>query len=107
MRKPWYHILYIRSSIAKIFLGIVGVLGAVVLILFQFITEEPRMAAQAANWEGRSVEKGAELFASNCTNCHGIDGKGLPNVAPALHSKYFFTQRLADVEWSGSMADYV
>ena len=107
MRKPWYHIFYIRSPILKIFLGIVGVLGSVVLILFQFYMEEPRMAAQAANWEGRSIEKGAELFANNCANCHGTDGKGLPNVAPALHSKYFFTQRIADIGWSGSLADYV
>lgn len=107
MRKPWYHILYVRSPILKIFLGIVGVMASVVLVLFQFYTEEPRMAAQAANWEGRSVEKGAELFANNCANCHGADGKGLPNVAPALNSKYFFAQRLTDLGWSGSMADYV
>jgi len=107
MRKPWYHILYVRSPILKILLGIVGVMGAVVLILFQFYTEEPRMAAQAANWNGRSIEKGAELFANNCSSCHGNDGKGLPNVAPALNSKYFFTQRLTDVGWSGTTADYV
>ncbi|MEZ4663182.1 MAG: hypothetical protein R2911_37015 [Caldilineaceae bacterium] len=29
-------------------------------------TEVPRMEAQAANWDGRSIEKGAALFASNC-----------------------------------------
>lgn len=107
MRKPWYHFLYIRSPILKIFLGLLGVLGSVALVLFQFYMEEPRMAAQAANWEGRSIEKGADLFANNCANCHGADGRGLPNVAPALHSKYFFTQRLADVGWSGSIDDYV
>lgn len=107
MRKPWYHILYVRSPILKIFLGIVGVMASVVLVLFQFYTEEPRMAAQAANWEGRSVEKGAELFANNCANCHGADGKGLPNVAPALNSKYFFKQRTADVGWSGTQADFI
>jgi cytochrome c551/c552 len=31
----------------------------------------------------------------------------LPGVAPALHSKYFFTQRLIDVGWAGSLHDYV
>lgn len=107
MRKPWYHILYVRSPILKILLGIIGVMASVALVLFQFYTEEPRMAAQAANWNGRSIEKGAELFANNCANCHGADGKGLPNVAPALDSKYFFTQRLVDVGWSGTQADYV
>ncbi len=107
MRKPWYHILYVRSPILKILLGIVGVMASVALVLFQFYTEEPRMAAQAANWNGRSIEKGAELFSNNCSNCHGADGKGLPNVAPALNSKYFFTQRLADVGWSGTQEDYI
>jgi mono/diheme cytochrome c family protein len=82
-------------------------MASVVLVLFQFYTEEPRMAAQAANWEGRSVEKGADLFANNCSSCHGADGKGLPNVAPALNSKYFFTQRAADLGWSGTLYDYV
>lgn len=107
MRKPWYHILYIRSPILKILLGIVGVMASVVLVVAQFAMEEPRMAAQAANWDGRSIEKGAELFANNCANCHGTDGKGLPGVAPALHSKYFFTQRTADLGWTGTQADYV
>ncbi len=107
MRKPWYHILYVRSPILKILFGIIGVMATVALVLFQFYTEEPRMAAQAANWNGRSIEKGAELYANNCSSCHGMDGKGLPNVAPALDSKYFFTQRMADVGWSGTMADYV
>lgn len=107
MRKPWYHILYIRSPILKILLGIVGVMASVVLVLAQFAMEEPRMAAQAANWEGRSIEKGADLFANNCANCHGPDGKGLTGVAPALNSKYFFAQRTADLGWSGTHADYV
>jgi len=107
MRKPWYHILYIRSPLVKIFLGVAGAMLAVVLVLFQFAIEEPRMAAQAGNWDGRSVEKGAELFSNNCANCHGADGKGLPNVAPALNSKYFFTQRIVDVGWAGSLADFV
>lgn len=107
MRKPWYHILYIRSPLAKIFWGVVGSMISVGLVVFQFAIEEPRMAAQAGNWEGRSIEKGADLFANNCANCHGADGKGLPNVAPALNSKYFFTQRIADVGWAGSLADYV
>jgi len=107
MRKPWYHILYIRSPLAKIIWGIIGVMISVVLIIFQFTLEEPRMAAQAGNWSGRSIEKGAELYANNCANCHGGDGKGLQNVAPALNSKYFFTQRLTDVGWAGTMGDYI
>jgi mono/diheme cytochrome c family protein len=107
MRKPWYSFLYVRSPITKVIYGIVAVIITVAVLLIQQIVEEPRMAAQTANWEGRSIEKGAEIFANNCGSCHGYDGKGLPGVAPALHSRYFFVQRLEDVGYAGTMHDYV
>lgn len=107
MRKPWYDWLFVRSPITKIVLGIVAVLLSFAVLLAQFIFEEKRMAAQTDNWQGRSIEKGAEIFANNCYSCHGVDGKGLPGVAPALNSKYFFTQRLADVGYAGTLHDYI
>ncbi|MBW7885060.1 MAG: c-type cytochrome [Caldilineaceae bacterium] len=107
MKRPWYRFLYIRSPLVKIGLGLIAVLIAIAVLLFQGVIEEQRMAAQTANWEGRGIEKGAEIFATNCSTCHGMDGKGLPAVAPALNSKYFFTQRLTDVGWAGSLHDYV
>jgi len=105
--KPLYEYLYIRSPITKIALGILTLVITMIILLFVLVTEEPRMEAQTASWVGRSTEKGAALFANNCANCHGPDGKGLPGVAPALHSKYFFTQRLDDVGWAGSLESYV
>jgi mono/diheme cytochrome c family protein len=108
MHKPWYSFLYIKSPISKIVWGIATVLisfAALVVLGFRF--EERRMAAQTDNWHGRSIEKGAELFYNNCRSCHGEDGRGLPSVAPALHSRYFFTQRLTDVGYTGSLHDYV
>ena len=107
MRKPWYSWLYVRSPIAKIVLGIVAVMISIVVLLAQGWMEERRMQAQTDNWQGRSVEKGAEIFANNCYTCHGADGKGLPGVAPSLNSRYFFTQRMADVGWTGTLHDYV
>jgi mono/diheme cytochrome c family protein len=107
MKRPWYDFLYVRSPLVKIGLGIASLLLTIALLLFIGIIEERRMEAQTANWDGRSIQAGAALYANNCYNCHGMDGKGLPGVAPALHSRYFFTQRLADVGWSGSLHDYV
>lgn len=107
MHKPWYSFLYIKSPIVKILVALAAILASLAVVVFQLGIEEKRMAAQTGNWEGRSIEKGAEVFANNCSNCHGPDGKGLPGVAPALHSKYFFLQRLQDVSFTGSLKDYV
>lgn len=107
MKQPWYSFLYIKSPIVKIGIAIVAILLSIALILFQGLIEEQRMEAQDASWLGRSTEIGAGLFANNCASCHGLDGKGLPVVAPALNSRYFFTQRLNDVDWAGSQEQYV
>lgn len=108
MYKTWYDWMYIRSPITKILLGIVTVMiSFAALVLQGFVFEEKRMAAQTDSWNGRSIEKGAELFASNCASCHGPEGKGQAGVAPALHSRYFFEQRLTDVGFAGTLFDYV
>ncbi|MBP7963662.1 MAG: cytochrome c [Caldilineaceae bacterium] len=99
--------LYIRSPILKILIGIASLLIAFAVILLTTITEDPRMELQTLNWEARSIENGAALYANNCTSCHGADGKGLPGVAPALQSHYFFTQRVSDVGYLGSLDSYV
>lgn len=105
MHRPWYSFLYIKSPIVKIALGILSVLLAVVVLLFMGLLEERRMAAQTGNWEGRSIEKGAEIWANNCVECHGFNGEG--GAGPAINSKYFFTQRLADVGFAGTLEDYI
>jgi len=105
MHKPWYSFLYIKSPIAKIAIGVLAVLLAVVVLLFQGVIEEQRMAAQTGNWDGRSIEKGADIFINNCTTCHGFNGEG--GAGPALNSKYFFTQRVLDVNFSGGLENYI
>ncbi|MEX1020347.1 MAG: c-type cytochrome [Litorilinea sp.] len=105
MHKPWYSIFYIQSPIAKIVWGIFGVVLSMVVILFVLATEETRMMAQTGNWEGRSIEHGAALYSGNCASCHGNHGQGEPG--PALNSNYFFTQRLDDLAFAGTLEDYV
>lgn len=107
MHKPWYSFLYTKSPIAKILWGTVALLLSLLLLIGIGVIEEPRMAAQTASWNGRSIEKGADIFANNCASCHGTDGKGLPTVAPALNSAYFFTNRLTDIGFTGTLYDYV
>lgn len=101
--------LFVRSPILKIVYGILATLISIILVMLILVTEEVRMEDQTENWEGRAIENGAILFANNCSSCHGPDGKGLPGVAPALNSHYFFTDtgRMADVGWQGTIYDYV
>lgn len=105
MHKQWYSIFYIKSPIAKIVWGIFGVIVAIAVLLFIGVTEETRMTAQTGNWNGRSIEHGAELYVNNCATCHGPQGEG--GAGPALASNYFFTQRLEDIGYTGSLQDYV
>ena len=107
MHKPLYHYLYIKSPIAKIAIGILALVVTLAVLGGIIVTEVPRMEAQTANWNGRSIEKGAALFASNCAPCHGDHGQGTMNVAPALNSKYWFTHRLDDLGYTGSQKSYV
>ena len=105
MEKPWYSFLYIKSPIIKILWGIVSVVAAIAVVLALFVMEPNRMAAQTGNWEGRSIEKGAEIYANNCYTCHGDQGQG--GAGPALNSKHFFEKRLAEVGFAGTIEDYV
>lgn len=101
--------LFVKSPILKIALGILGALGCIILLFLVLLTEEVRMEDQTDNWVAREIENGALLYANNCASCHGADGKGLPGVAPALNSHYFFHEegRLADVGYNGSLESYV
>lgn len=103
------HRFFVRSPIAKLLWGILSSLLGIIVLLLVLVSEDPRMEAQTRNWEGRSIENGATLFANNCSRCHGPSGQGLIGVGPALNSYYFFTStgRVADVGWVGSLEDYV
>ena len=103
------HRFYTRSPIAKIVWGIVASLVGIIALLLVLVSENPRMEAQTINWQGRSIENGAILFANNCSRCHGPGGQGLIGLGPALNSYYFFTPtgRLKDVGWVGALEDYV
>lgn len=74
----------------RILVGTVMFLGIMVLVGWVAINETGRMQAFEAQFLGRSIERGAELFAANCTTCHGVDGRGLTGVAPGLNNPHLF-----------------
>jgi len=82
----------------RILLGVTMFLGIMVLVGWVAINEPGRMQAFEEQYLGRSVERGAALFANNCTTCHGPDGRGLTGVAPALNNPVLFGyDYLADI----------
>lgn len=91
----------------EIFLGIIVVLATSLLILYYGITEPERMAANAEAAEAREIEVGAVLFEAQCSRCHGAQGLGIPGLCPPLNDRAFFDQRLKEVNWSGSLEDYI
>lgn len=66
----------------------VGIMLAMALIfpVYRFFEPSNREADREAQ-AGFLAAQGADLFASNCASCHGIEGTG--GIAPALNSKQF------------------
>lgn len=91
----------------EITLGIMLVLATGTLLIYQGLNEEQRMASFLERQEAQAIEVGAELFDNNCKGCHGPQGEGTPGLCPPLNDKYFFTDRMTDVGWSGSVEDYI
>lgn len=71
---------------SRIWAGIFFFTGTMILLAWIIINEDARMTEFAERFDGRSVETGAKLFEDNCATCHGPEGYGLPNAAPALNN---------------------
>ncbi len=74
----------------RILVGILSFVGIMIMIGWVAINENGRMASFERQFQARSVERGAELFASNCSTCHGTDSRGLAGRAPGLNSPHLF-----------------
>jgi mono/diheme cytochrome c family protein len=74
----------------RIFTGITMFVAVMILIGWVAINEPARMASFVEQHTGRSIERGAELFASRCSVCHGADGRGVSEKAPGLNNPMLF-----------------
>jgi mono/diheme cytochrome c family protein len=73
----------------RILVGTVAFLATLVLVGWLAINEGGRMAAFDRQFTARSIERGAAIFATTCSVCHGTDGRGTAR-APALNSPQLF-----------------
>ena len=83
-------LLFIKSIEARVLAGITMFVGMMILVGWVAINEEARMQAFVQQHTGRSIERGAELFASLCSECHGEEGYGADNRAPGLQNPHLF-----------------
>jgi len=74
----------------RIFTGITMFVAVMILIGWVAINEPARMASFVEQHSGRSIERGAELFAQACSTCHGADGRGIVEKAPGLNNPMLF-----------------
>lgn len=82
--------LIIPTIEGRILTGIVMFVAIMLLIGWVAINEPARMASFEEQHIGRATERGAELYAANCSTCHGTDGRGGPQ-APALNNPHLFS----------------
>jgi mono/diheme cytochrome c family protein len=90
---------------SRILVGLLAILISIAGIVYIGINEADRQAEFTKAFQGRSIEAGAGLYTQYCVECHGVKGEG--GIGPALNSRYFFEQRLADLGYLGSMKAYL
>jgi len=91
----------------EISLGMIFVLISSVFLFRYASQEEMRMKEMAAAEQAQAIEVGASLFENNCSGCHGKQGQGIPGLCPPLNDKFFFTGRLSEIGWGGTLEDYI
>ena len=89
---------------AVLFMLVIAVVGYVIINEGLLPGQTGRMQKFDAQVLGRSIEAGALLFQNNCVGCHGVQGQGIPGVAPALNAADLFNgERLKKVGYSGKV----
>jgi mono/diheme cytochrome c family protein len=89
----------------ELFLTVLAIVAAVGLVSFQ--NDTARMESWEARQRAQGIQRGAALYAANCRSCHGVNGEGVGDLGPAFNDAHFFTGRLDEVYWPGTLEEYV
>ncbi len=82
--------LIIEGIEGRILMGITMFVAIIILVGWVAINEEARMQSFVQQFDARAIERGGELYASSCSTCHGNDGLGIAERAPALNNPHMF-----------------
>lgn len=89
----------------EIILGTIAILISSVILLVVGFGENTKLKESEIQQQAEAIEVGAKLYTDNCSECHGLHGEGV--FGPPFNDEAFFTTRLADVGWPGSMEEYI
>lgn len=89
----------------EIILGTLAIIVSSIILLVVGFGENNKLLESEVKQEAEAVEFGAKLYTDNCSECHGLRGEGV--FGPPFNDKAFFTERLAEVGWAGTMEDYI
>ena len=92
---------------ANLLLGTLALLALVILLVVAGEAQGDRMAQRDRMQQATQIEAGAALFAEHCRNCHGVNGEGVGQLGPALNTATFFNDRLRELGWPGTLAEYI
>lgn len=109
-RLNWFQRLMTKqfSAEQRALYGTLVFFATIMAVGWVMLNEPARLDAYTDQFDGRSIQRGALLYANNCSSCHGPFGQGAPGVGPNINSEEFFDgTRLAEVGWSGTLYDYV
>ncbi len=92
----------------RVVIGTILIAATMAIVAFVMVNEPARMSSFESGFNGRAIEAGATLFGANCAPCHGVEGKGIEGVAPALNAADLFDgSRLKAFGWAGTVKDYI
>jgi len=88
----------------ELFITILAIFGALGLVSTQ--NQPTRMETWETRQRAQAIQRGAALYQADCRSCHGVNGEGVSNLGPALNDALFFTTRLDEVHWTGTLDEY-
>lgn len=91
----------------QIILGTIFVLLSAAILIVMGVREPQRLADYEVQQRAEQIEFGASVYVANCTSCHGTQAQGVIGRAPSLRDEEFFSTRLDEVGWQGSLEDYI
>ncbi len=96
-----------RRPLIDLSVAALALMGLLAVLSVASAGQDERLGQHALQQQALAIESGAELYAEHCRTCHGARGEGVGQLGPALNDRAFFTDRLTEVGWQGTLKEYI